>query len=342
MAQSLAALSGEDLEALHKIYDLRFLATVQLSALAYPKRSLSYTQQRLWRLCQQHLIANVKVRCGRSTLAYWRLDAAGLRAVEFLRGIQTPARVRDIAQRAVLTKHYAAAASVYLGLYQSGCSFTWESSRVGHEYETAWEGHRQITRRVYPDATIHLKLPGGRRAMVFLEIDRSTMDHTDMRVKFEHYKKLFRRLAEEADFRERSTWLGDRDIGYYLLVLTPSTHRAANLQQMLDSLPALAQRMAGTPEALAGQVLDVPSWWGARVAERRRQAAEREAQRRYDEALKGHEQALALWESNRYAWVQRQYGTQGLFKRRTPEQLRQQYEQERPRPKAPAPPADKQ
>lgn len=260
IAQNLAALNDDDRTLLHVLYLLRYLRVYQVLELCYPDKTEAYVQQRLWRLSQRGLIAAVKLREFTSTVAYWHLDALGLRAIETILEVERRTPLRDFTVSAVYVRHYAQIGDVYLALATNGTDFTWLNSRHGHRYD-ANALFRAKPGKVYPDATV---APAG-VGTVYLEVDRASMSLATMQDKFQKYSLLFDRLAVEVDYRNYR-WSPALDIGHYLLVLCPGTLRARHLQELINR-EGLPGRVC-LPDEAAGALLGMRHWWASTRARR--------------------------------------------------------------------------
>lgn len=277
--QAMANLSDIDRQLLLCLYDLRYVRTKALRTLFYSDRSEMWVWQRLRELAQRGLIANLKVREGRSFLAYWVLDEVGLRAAEELQGVPKEERtaIRDWRVSATYAKHFAEAADVYVELEQRGWNgFAWKNHRTRYECGTRTDKRgNQVPAYFSPDATVTVDWTrkGDTGQVVargtwtfYLEIDRSTMPHKVMGAKFDKYLEFFKAfIPTEDSLREYSLrWKGNRDVGHYILILCPSQARAENLQQLLDErrLPGRAVTTQHAVSMIGGELC---RWWRQQV-----------------------------------------------------------------------------
>lgn len=279
--QALANLTPVDVELLLRLYDLRYVRTATLARLLYPDRSDMWVWQRLRELSLRGLIANLRVREGRSFYAYWHLDEVGLRAAEELQGIPPEERtaIRDWRVSATYARHFADAADFYAAVAsQSWLGFTWLNHRTAYEYGTRTDHRgREVPALLHPDATILLTWMLSDHSQqgtwtFYVEIDRSSMPLKIMGEKFDKYVGRFTQLMPwDAKYKSNSyangKWKGNLDVGHYLLILCRSEARAQNLQRLIDErrLPGCA--VATREHALLMLSGELPRWWRERISE---------------------------------------------------------------------------
>lgn len=279
--QAMANLTELDQRLLLCLYDLRYVRTKALRELFYSEKSEMWVWQRLRELAQRGLIANLKVREGRSFMAYWVLDEVGLKAAEELQGLPKEERtpIRDWRVSATYAKHFAETADVYVELARRRWTgFTWLNHRARYACGKRLDKRGNEAPAYFnPDATATVewsrKDDNGQVAArgtwtYYLEIDRSTMPHSVMGAKFDKYLELFKSLLppEEALKEYPIRWKGNRDLGHYILVICPTQARARNLQPLLDErrLPGRAVTADQVVAMIGGELC---RWWRQQMQE---------------------------------------------------------------------------
>ncbi|HWI50742.1 MAG TPA: replication-relaxation family protein [Symbiobacteriaceae bacterium] len=343
--QVLANLNDVDNTLLMRLYDLRYLRTDQVHALVYTGRKKEYVWQRLNELHRRQLIGNLKIRQGRSTIALWHLDRLGLEVTEDMLGVPPEERLppKEHKVSAKYARHFVEAADIYVALQKRlGNSGAWEwlNHRTRYQYGSVeipakkGGGHRPLW--LIPDGTISLDY--GREVSgkwtrqgtwtTYLELDRSTMRLAIMGEKFDKYVEW---LAQQVSY---GIWDGRDDIDHYILVVCPSSQRAANLQALLDErrLPGRAVTQDRAMDMLCG---GLSSWWASAVKavhDREQEAARAEERRRRAEESAAEQWVIYLdshvaWKSERDEWARRRFEGQ-LLKTRDVEYFKALFSQE--------------
>lgn len=318
--QALANLGETDSRLLTLLLDLRYLRTAQVKALVYPQRKQMYVWQRLNDLQRRGLIANVKIRDGKSSMAYWHVDDLGLRAAEELAGVPEEARtsISEHTVSATFARHYADAAELYVILSQQlpEGAWRWLNHRMQYEYDRV-KNAKGVTRPLWlkPDATVQVdygqtvddKWQRLGEWTNYVELDRSTMSLTVMAQKLDKYVKWFGKLTQSGE------WYGGIDIGHYILIICPSQARATNLQRLLNqrNLPGRAVTLGEAAGMVCG---GLNHWWEGLLQAQKDRAAQ---QRRQKEALEAaaatwvqYEVDLEAWEKARDTWAQQKWDAQ--------------------------------
>jgi len=329
-------LTERDAALLCQLAVCRYLRTEQVRALYFPDATLDRTSQRLRELATRRLVRNVRyAHDGVRRFAYWHLTPLGLTACQTLmQAEEIPYRSeRDIRLRPHFLPHCVDVAEVRIQL-----ELLVRAGRMrDYTFRTAGLARIQIDRggrveRATPDALIAIqtKRPGVWWSF-WLEIDEGTMTRRAMAGKAER----IRRLLAAHDYKPDPawSWLGSRHVT--VILICEEQRRCLWLEEVFRAAgftghghPQIWTRSSPREAAvaIATAVLEGDRRY-AEQEQRRADEAVAKEKREVEERRKAEqlERAREEYVSLQEAWAEKQYQTQGLWKRLPVEHFKQQF-----------------
>jgi len=335
-----ASLTERDAALLRELAVCRYLQTEQIHRAFFGDATVDRASQRMRELATRGLVRRVRyAHDGVHRFAYWHLSALGLTVCETLMPVNTiPHRSeRDIRLRPHFLRHCVDVAEVRIqlqllvkaGQMREYCYLTAGRARV--ELDSAGR-----VERATPDALIGVEMRWPHVWYAFwLEIDEGSMTRRAIVQKAERIHRLL--VAHDHKPQAGHPWLRSRSAVVVLVCDQPG--RRAWLEEVFRGAgftghghPQIWPHRS--PQA-AAQAIAAAICAGDRTyaEQERREAGEAAAQRerqieqqkveRMDQARRGY----ALFQQ---AWAEKQYREQGLFKRKSIDDFRQEFERTHP------------